>query len=218
METNEILEELKIKYRTLTVEDKARLLNYVFNFSCILSRSDCFLENKFNFDLDYEISERKVTQGFEIKKDEDKEGYYKVKGGTVWIDFLTLEELITLLLLSEEKEPTDDNIYNCKDLINSHTRLELEGYVSVLPVKAIEFFLDTQLQHILNGTYCYGDPKFKVESRVKQSMEQALADGYYCLTRSLTEEIKEHQMKFIKRINRNFNFAKHAFVLVMSQI
>ena len=29
METNEILEELKIKYRTLTVEDKARLLNYV---------------------------------------------------------------------------------------------------------------------------------------------------------------------------------------------
>lgn len=49
-------------------------------------------------------------------------------------------------------------------------------------------------------------------------MEQALADGYYCLTRSLTEEIKERQMKFIKRINRNFNFAKHAFVLVMSQI
>ena len=102
METNEILEELKIKYRTLTVEDKARLLNYVFNYSCILSRSDCFLENKYNFDLDYEISERKVSQGFEIKKLDDKKGYYEVKGSTVWIDFLTTDELITLLLLAEE--------------------------------------------------------------------------------------------------------------------
>lgn len=218
METNEILEELKIKYRTLTVEDKARLLNYVFNYSCILSRSDCFLENKYNFDLDYEISEKKVTQGFEIKKREGKDGYYEVKGGTVLIDFLTTDELITLLLLAEEKEFSDINIDNCRDLIKSHSNLELEGYVSVLPVKALEFYLDTKLQHILNGTSCYGDPECKVESKVKQSMEQALADGYYCLTRSLTEEIKERQMKFIKRINRNFNFAKHAFVLVMSQI
>ena len=134
------------------------------------------------------------------------------------IDFLTTDELITLLLLAEEKEFSDINIDNCRDLIKSHSNLELEGYVSVLPVKALEFYLDTKLQHILNGTSCYGDPECKVESKVKQSMEQALADGYYCLTRSLTEEIKERQMKFIKRINRNFNFAKHAFVLVMSQI